>query len=153
MIGKLSTKTAKRIISRFPIQSVVATGFFVVTNRELHFSMSSSFSTRSTISRRSSTTASNSVIASLARSCGSGSSSLSSSDSSLSQVMSSLYSRSLICLMSKQRKRSASVRLLRPFGSAPYAFSNSAKCCDCDSVRSGLWQRPQTGKFQVFRKR
>src|SRR5439155_1708560 len=51
----------------------------------VHFSTPSSFSTRATISRRSSTTASSSVMASAARSCGSGRSPFSSSDSSLSQ--------------------------------------------------------------------
>ena len=55
----------------------------------VHFS-TASFSRRSMISLRPSTTASSSVIASAARSCGSGRSPSSSSDSSLSQVMSSL---------------------------------------------------------------
>ena len=92
-----------------------------------HLSTSSSFSTRSTISRRSSTTASNSVIASLARSCGSGSSSLSSSDSSFSQVISSLYSRSLIWLMSKRRKR----------------FGFRSVCCDRWDLRRMPFRTPR----------
>jgi hypothetical protein len=64
-----------------------------------HFSTPSSFSTNSIISFRSSIPASNSVTASVPRSCGSGSSSAASSESSLHAVTSNLSPRSLISEM------------------------------------------------------